>query len=149
MQTGLGHSPLLRKAFEGRRLPVRHSRSQKSPQQARILSAITTQRLKTKSARQGTQRLAPRSKPNAPKRTGTQQLRQPSVGTQVNRKVLHCCCLQEVCPFLTGQCTNSSLLPALQLQSIAAFGEKGTGFRPRKMGTPRAAPTLLSRYARG
>lgn len=34
----------------------------------------------------------------------------------------------------------------MQLQSIAAFGEKGTGFRPRKTGVPRAAPTLLSRF---
>ncbi|CAL5219671.1 g1556 [Coccomyxa viridis] len=120
MQTckpGRSQDFLLQKAFSGRRLTSHTFSSRRPLQQAKILSAMTTQRLKAKPAKQGTQRIAPARKPTAPKKMGTQQLRQPSVGTQVNRK----------------------------LQSIAAFGEKGTGFRPRKTGVPRAAPTLLSR----
>ncbi|BDA42495.1 hypothetical protein COCOBI_03-3850 [Coccomyxa sp. Obi] len=50
------------------------------------------------------------------KKTGTQPIKAPSVGTQVKK-----------------------------LQSIATFGEKGKGFRPRQIGAPRAAPALLAR----
>ena len=87
LQTGVGQTFPLQKAFTGRRLTSQASKCQRLLQQARIVSAITTQRLRAKPARQGTQRLAPPRKPTAPKNMGTQQLRQPSVGTQVNRKV--------------------------------------------------------------
>ena len=35
----------------------------------------------------------------------------------------------------------------MQLTSIALFGEKGKGFRPRQSGPTRAAPALLARYS--
>ncbi|CAK0762546.1 hypothetical protein CVIRNUC_002968 [Coccomyxa viridis] len=117
MQACKGVSILLQKPFTGRKLHSRAFSDKADRHQGPIAASIATQRLKSRSTRQGTQRLAPPRRPSAPKGSGTQLLKPPSVGTQVNKK----------------------------LQSIATFGEKGMGFRPRKAGVPRAAPTLLSR----
>ena len=87
VQVGMGQSLLLQKSFAGRELPSLPFTMKPASRQVEVMAAITTQRLKAKSVQKGTQRIGPPRKPNAPKKTGTQVLKPPSVGTQVNRKV--------------------------------------------------------------
>ncbi len=86
VQVGLGHSLLLQKSFAGHKLAPMPFTMKPASRQVDVMAFITTQRLKAKSQK-GTQRIAPPRKPNAPKKTGTQMVKPPSVGTQVNRKV--------------------------------------------------------------
>jgi hypothetical protein len=87
VQIGMGQGLLLQKSFAGRKLPSLPFAMKPASRQVEVMAAITTQSLKAKSVQKGTQRIAPPRKPNAPKKTGTQVLKPPSVGTQVNRKV--------------------------------------------------------------
>ena len=87
VQVGMGQGLLLQKSLAGRKLPSLPFAMKPASRQVEVMAAITTQRLKAKSVQKGTQRIAPPRKPNAPKKTGTQVLKPPSVGTQVNRKV--------------------------------------------------------------
>ncbi|EIE20938.1 DUF1118-domain-containing protein [Coccomyxa subellipsoidea C-169] len=75
-----------------------------------VQAAVVTQRLKAR-PNTGTQKIG-----GLKKKTGTQPIKAPGVGTQVKK-----------------------------LTSIDMFGEKGKGFRPRQSAVPRAAPALLSR----
>ncbi len=143
-----GVSILLQKPFTGRKLHSRAFSDKADRHQGPIAASIATQRLKSRSTRQGTQRLAPPRRPSAPKGSGTQLLKPPSVGTQVNKKVIRRLCVPLQQAFKPGIKAASKVFTDfhdMQLQSIATFGEKGMGFRPRKAGVPRAAPTLLSR----
>jgi hypothetical protein len=154
---------MLRTAFAGQSLRVRARQQRADRTSVDVQSAIATQRLKPPRAlpKQGTQKIG--SKKPAPKKGGTQPLKPlvPS-GTQIKKvragtrhqesvKCLHASHQPNLhalwgCAARLMACMQAlNLHVASQLTSIALFGEKGKGFRPRQSGPTRAAPALLAK----